>query len=183
MKLLLLDNSITYFNENNFQFSDAPLLENVGTNYSVLYDLHKLIRYIEKPDKKFSSCFRRRNDDMRYSSIQTNYKFNDTFLEDIFELKLISGSGGLFSNSYKELEILDGKIIINIGYGFGYKTWTALEGYEVLRVTCLLLGIEQPKKIKGEIAKRNLSEILKDLSKYKVKERAFNRWNCPWKRD
>lgn len=33
MKLLLPDNSITYFNENNFQFCDAPLLEDVETNY------------------------------------------------------------------------------------------------------------------------------------------------------
>ena len=88
-----------------------------------------------------------------------------------------------FSPSYHESEILDGKVITHLGYGWGSsaKTWTALEGFKVLRVCCMFFGVEQPKNLKGEKKSIKLSELLVELSNYNLNIKSLSHWSSPWK--
>lgn len=179
MKIVLPDKSAVYLDCNSFKFFKYPIKEQKN-DYSDKFDVKKLIQNIEYPDKKFGDCFRRVNSTPRYSTKKTIHNIHFMFLDELFELELIVGYGSVFSNAYKETRILDGKLITFQGYGFGNRSWNALEGYEVLRVVCLLFGVKQPNKLKGEKLRRPLSELLVDLSELKINWNAFRRLNCPW---
>jgi hypothetical protein len=183
MKLTLPDNSVVYLNIADFKFYSSPILSNFKVDDSLLFNKELLKKNFEFPDKNFGDCFRKVNNTPRYSSKKTEYNINFMFLKNLYELKTIYYSGGMFSHSDLEKEILDGKLISHEGYGWGggSKSWTALEGYEVLRVVCIFFGVRQPKPLKGENVKRNLSEMLIDLSAYEVNYDAFKKWNCPWR--
>lgn len=182
MKLTLPDNSIVFFDERTFKFSKTDMVEKSEIDFSNLYDFQKLVQFIEHPDQKFSKCFRRIGENTRYSSILSHYSFYFTFLEHFYVLKYTSAYGGMFSSYGYTVEILDGIIEQRTGYGWGSPSWKALEGCEVLRAVCMLFGIQQPKSIKGEISRRDLSDILIDLSKYEIKSSGFSQWDCPWRK-
>jgi hypothetical protein len=183
VKLKLPDNSIIYFDEYSFKFSKTPHESNPDLNYTEKYDENKALSNFQTPDKQFSDCFRRIGEGPRYSSVKKHYEFDLTFLDDFYELKHLTGYGGMFSSSYREVQVLDGSIMTYQGYGFGNRSWTALSGFKVLRATCMFFGIIQPRLIKGEVEKRTLACILEELSQYKIKHNAFNRWNNPWKKN
>ena len=74
--------------------------------------------------------------------------------------------GGVFASSTTRWDFLDGGIIDHQGYGWGSHFWAAVDGVEALRATCLLLGIKQPRAIKGEQVRRPLANLLEDLSAF-----------------
>jgi len=56
-----------------------------------------------------------------------------------------------------------------------------VEGGEALRVDCLFFGIRQPQRIKGEITKRPLAEILQDMTSFPLKDPSkFSLLDLPW---
>jgi hypothetical protein len=180
IKIVLPDQSVTYFDESAFKFTENQTAVNYDVDFSGMYEVEKLVQNLQSPSKKFGQCFRRLNDAPRYSSIQVHYDFDFTFLENIYSLKSEFGYGGMFSSSHRECAFLDGKIITHQGYGWGSQSWTALEGYQALRVVCLLFGIEQPRSIKGETDRIRLCDILFKLNDYIVKDKAFSMTACPW---
>lgn len=181
MKLTLPDKSKVFFDSNTFHFSDRPInSEEVAMNNSMGFDINLFREKIENPNYSFGKCFRRLNDTPRYSSIKSTYSFDFTFLTSLYRLDRVSGYGGMFSSSESQYAILDGRIIDHQGYGWGNKSWTALEGYNTLRLVCLYWGIKQPLRIKGETDKCDLSEILFKLSNYVVNPDSLKQWNNPW---
>jgi hypothetical protein len=52
---------------------------------------------------------------------------------------------------------LDGGIFSHKPYGCGSHSWTVVQGAEALRVVCMVCGIEEPLRIKGESRRRALS--------------------------
>jgi hypothetical protein len=65
-----------------------------------------------------------------------------------------------------ERRVLDGGIFEHNGYGWGNNSWTVVQGAEAVRVVCMICGIQQPLRIKGESPRRALSILLQELSVY-----------------
>ena len=124
----------------------------------------KLAEFMEKPSWKFGDSFRRISDHPRYSPKQSVHEFNISAITRIYQF---SGTyqGVTFSSSSTEWKFLDGGIISQNGYGRGGHSWTVVEGAEALRVVCLFFGVKQPRKIKGEIQRRSLAQLLEEMTK------------------
>jgi hypothetical protein len=63
-----------------------------------------------------------------------------------------------------EWRFLDGGIFEHNGHGWGSHTCTLVQCAEALRVVCMVCGIQQPLRIKGESRRRPLSILLQEIS-------------------
>lgn len=123
----------------------------------------RLARELRHPRYPFSAGFRRVSDHPRYSV---------RWSIEIFDVAGLAASygygrriiGTMFAPTRREWHFLDGGVVEQIGYGWATRSWTAVQGAEVVRVLCLLLGIEQPRRIRGEGSRRALSLILEDFT-------------------
>jgi hypothetical protein len=89
--------------------------------------------------------------------------FNVKFLTRLYKFPG-SYHGGTFSSSQSEWKFLDGGIISQNGYGWGSHSWTIVEGAEALRAVCMFFGIQQPRAIRGEKARRPYSVLLEEMT-------------------
>ena len=174
MKIKLPDNSIVYLDKSTFQFhlkKDCHLMD-----FELPLNFELLQQFLEEPKLKFGECFRRVNNTPKYSPIGTKHDVNVQILDAIYKLKLGEGGYGMmFTSSLTHYLVLDGRISIYRGYGWGHKSWMAIEGYEALRATCMFQDIKQPKRIKGEPNGKNLAEILVSLSQYELNHNLYLR--------
>ena len=117
---------------------------------------------LEYPSTKFSDSFWRRISDV--PSYGARFSGPDvTALPGVYKFPGFH-QGGVFSSTHMEWHFLDGGIIRHDGYGFGSHSGSCIYGAEVVRVNCLFFGIIQPRRMKGESARRPLSRLLEELS-------------------
>ena len=124
----------------------------------------ELSRVLTTPTKQFTDCFRRISATPRYSPIGSVHDFDVRGITQIFAFPQ-NYRGGTFSSSDSRWLFLDGGIFSHNGYGWGSHSWTVVQGFEALRVVCLLDGITQPKLLKGEPPRRPLAYLLADLTR------------------
>lgn len=174
MKITLPDNSVVYLDRSTFRFYREKTFPDNGFELPINYDM--LVRYLERPHLKFSNCFHRVDDTPCYSGSWKIGEYDTQILKAVYALEPGEGSYGMmFTSSHSVYHVLDGCIIEHKGYGWGSHTYNWLEGFEVLRATCLFNGVKQPLRLKGETNPRPLADILVDLNQYSVNHRLYSR--------
>lgn len=172
MKILLPDNSFVFLDRSTFRFYPEKVYPRPEFILPLNYELLK--KYLEQPEFKFGECFRRVNATPKYAPIQSKHEFQPMMLRAIYHLPTGKGShSSMFASAKYVYPVLDGCIIDYQGYGWGHKSWQAVEGYETLRATCLFNGIKQPLQLKGEKHKRSLGEILIELSENEINHHLY----------
>jgi len=177
-KFPLPDKSIVWLDDDSLRFrSVEPLAAgNAGEiaprqpSEKLKISAEDLSARIRAPKYRFADGFRRVSDHPRYSV---------KWSVEIFEVARFArgygyterARGTMFAPLYREWHFLDGGIIERNGYGWASPSWTVVQGAEALRAMCLLLGIQQPRLIRGEPSRRALSVILEDLTNAPVQPR------------
>jgi hypothetical protein len=126
-------------------------------------DFDMLAEDLQEPHRRFGDCFRRISDRPRYSPKRSVHDFDVRFLTRLYKFPG-SYRGGTFSSSNTKWNFLDGGIISHLGYGWGSHSWTVVQGAEALRAVCMFFGIQQPRAIRGELARRPLSVLLEEMT-------------------
>jgi hypothetical protein len=62
-----------------------------------------------------------------------------------------------------EWYFLDSRIFSPNGYSWGTHSWTVVQGAQARRVVCLVCGIQQPQRIKGESLRRPLAILRQEI--------------------
>ena len=172
MKITLPDNSIVYLDRSTFRFYREKSYPESDFQIPLNYDM--LQQYLEQPHLKFGKCFRRINDTPCYTGNWMRDEYDTQILCATYDLKPGEGSYGMmFTSSHKVYHVLDGCVIEHLGYGWGSHTYNWIEGFEVLKATCLFNGIQQPQRLKGDTNPRPLADILADLNKLEINHHLY----------
>jgi len=174
MKITLPDKSVVYLDRSTFRFYCKKNYADNGFEIPLNYEL--LRQYLEEPHLKFCDCFRRVNDTPCYSGSWKIGEYDTQILKAVYDLQPGEGSYGMmFTSSHRVYHVLDGCITEHQGYGWGSHTYNWLEGFEVLRATCMFNGVKQPQRLKGETEPRQLADILVDLSQHTVNPHLYSK--------
>ena len=144
-----------------FLFNMPEMQESVKAPVELDWEL--FVRYLSRPHRKFSDCFRRYDEYPSYSARRSKESFDLRFLPSLY---CFPGSyrGGTFSSADIRWNFLDGGIYEHLGYGWGSHSYSLVKGTEALRAVCLFFGIQQPLKIKGETTRRPLAVLLQEIT-------------------
>lgn len=177
LELTLPDQSVVHLRKKTFTFlapgrppekvAVGPGLQAPASGARV--DFAELARVLTQPNRPFTECFRRISAIPRYSPIRVVHDFDVRGITQIFAFPQ-NYQGGTFSSSDSRWLFLDGGIFSHNGYGWGSHSWTVVQGFEALRLVCLLNGITQPKLLKGEPPRRPLAYLLADLTRLASEE-------------
>lgn len=137
------------------------------------YDFSLLIDNLINPAIKFSDAFRRA-EHIRYMGMEAVPRFRPTLemrpaVIGFTRSFTFPGNnfGGAFSPRRAEYNFLDGGILEQQGYGWASNSYVKIQGIEALSVICLFLGVQQPKRIKGNFTSRPLAVLLEEMNQYR----------------
>ena len=188
MLITLPDSSLASLDEATLRFTEidgrgfVPAKE-VGDGHrspsAYFVNSTKLAQFMTAPTWRFGDCFRRVGNIPRWSPKQCVHDFDVAFLTRLYQFPG-SYQGGTFCSSMSAWRFLDGGIVSVNGYGWGSHSWTAVDGMEALRAICLFFGIEQPRRIKGESARRPLARLLEEMTGVPLQPRELAFGGIPW---
>ena len=173
MRLILPDKSVVRLDKKTLRFhsiepvappptlAKQPAIARLPSTATINWEM--LAGFLEKPQRRFSDCFRRISDHPRYSPKLSVHDFSVESITAIYGF-CKEYQGGTFCSSNTSWKFLDGGIESHNGYGWGDRGWTVVQGYEALRALCMFYGIQQPRLIKGEPPRRALSLLLEDMT-------------------
>lgn len=188
MLITLPDASLVHLDEATLRFTEVDGPDAVAAaearggppgRSAFVVNCEKLAQFMTAPAWKFGDCFRRVSDIPRWSPKQSVHDFDVSFLTRLYQFPG-TYQGGTFCPSFKEWKFLDGGIVDVQGYGWGSHSWTAVDGAEALRAICLFFGIEQPRRIKGEVEQRPLARLLEEMTGVPLQDPQRAVWGIPW---